>query len=39
MNGKATLPSVVWVAIKEFKLSYNNSETILFVVYLEYGNF
>ena len=29
---------VFWVAVKEFKLSYYIGETLLFTMYLHYGN-
>ena len=30
--------TVVWIAVKEFSVSYHNSKTILFTIYPEYGN-
>ena len=32
------LPSLFWVAVKEFKLSYYIGETLLFTIYTHYGN-
>ena len=29
---------VVWVAVKELKLSYHIGETLLFTIYTHYGN-
>ena len=30
--------SVLWVAVKELKLSYSIGETLLFTIYTHYGN-